>query len=349
MENLTLLSPIPYQVVQRDGDDFSRQYLHAPGGPQRGYGIMTVRCLVPDDMTACSWRYRLRRHITVLDESHLHWIPLAGEIVDGLLQATVHLPAGWHRLEIGGFDGEELRASVMASPVGVGELFVIAGQSYAEGCNEALLAVQDPEQRVTFYDPAAQSWRVAHDPQPGRAPGGTIWPPVFDRLAGVLRVPIGLVNVAVGGTASRQWLPGEALYLSLRDAGLAFGRFRAVLWQQGESDVIEGIDTETYYQRIMTIRESLLEHWGFSPLWLPAKSTLHPMVYLNPEGEAQIRAAIDRLWHTPGFAPGPDTDILGEENRADWEHGAHFSAIGQQHAALLWFIAIWNTLEGRLT
>ncbi len=78
--------------------------------------------------------------------------------------------------------GRAVSATAAVEPVGVGEVFLIAGQSYAAGCNDGLLRVNDPEGRVVCYDPAAKSWRVAHDPQPVVGDGGTIWPPFGDAL-----------------------------------------------------------------------------------------------------------------------------------------------------------------------
>jgi hypothetical protein len=75
-----------------------------------------------------------------------------------------------------------------------------------------------------------------------------------------------------------------------------------------------------------------------------AKSTLHPTVYNDPAGEQRIRTAIDQLIALPGFGPGPDTDILGGENRGGPTTRRHFSGIGQRRAAQLWFTAIWQEL-----
>ncbi len=161
----------------------------------------------------------------------------------------------------------------------------------------------------------------------------------------MVRAPIGLVNVAVGATASRQWMPKEPLFENLVTAGSDLGRFRAVLWQQGESDVIEKIDTATYVKRLIAIRRAAAKRWGFEPPWLLAKSTLHPTVYRDPIHEGQIREAIERLWRLPGFRPGPDTDILGGENRGGTQSMRHFSPLGQRRAGLLWFAAVWNELN----
>jgi hypothetical protein len=166
-----------------------------------------------------------------------------------------------------------------------------------------------------------------------------------DLLAPIAGVPIGFVNVAVGGTATRQWLPGEKLYEQLAAAGKKVGRFRAVLLQQGESDVIEHRSTDYYVQNMVTIRAALAKEWGFEPIWLLAKSTLHPTVYNDSAGEGRIRDAIDRLWTMQGFGAGPDTDILDGENRGGPKTRRHFSGIGQRHAGQMWFAAIWQALN----
>lgn len=72
---------------------------------------------------------------------------------------------------------------------------------------------------------------------------------------------------------------------------------------------------------------------------------MHPTVYNRPAEEGQIRNAIDQLWHLPGIRPGPDTDVLGGENRGGLGTRRHFSGIGQRRAALLWFAALWSSLH----
>jgi hypothetical protein len=124
------------------------------------------------------------------------------------------------------------------------------------------------------------------------------------------------------------------------------GRFRAVLCQQGESDVIEKTTAARYVKNLTTIHKTLAKEWGFDPVWLPAKSTLHPAAYNNPDGEQVIRNAIDELWRHEGFFPGPDTDILGGENRSVLlSQGRHFTALGQRRAALMWFASVWELLN----
>lgn len=339
-----LRSPTPYEVIQRQGFDPPHAHANQPGGPKLGFADVPIQgsfTAIPEE----SFDYR----IVLLDEAFgqaVDWTKFTpkrnGETVDGTVR--VHA-GGWYRLEIRQRVNDETRATATVQPFGVGEVIVIAGQSYADGANDELLKVEEKQGRVVAYDVLKKSWSIANDPQPNRATGGTIWPALGDYLVPVARVPVGFVNVAVGGTASRQWLPGEKLYEGLETGGKSAKRFRAVLWQQGESDVIENVSTEKYVENLSRIRSSLSKSWGFDPPWLLAKSTLHPTVYVKPVEEERIRSAIDQLCRTPGFRSGPDTDVLAGENRGGIKSRRHFTGIGQRRAALLWFVAVWNEIH----
>ena len=258
---------------------------------------------VKDGLDGAAFEYRI---VALADAfgAGADWAQAEGRRDGGTWSGKVKVPAGgWYRLEVRARRDEQVLATAGVEPVGVGEVFVIAGQSYAVGANDELTKVLDPQGRVVAYDVVNKKWQVANDPQPNAGDGGTIWPTMGDHLLPLARVPIGFVNVAVGGTATRQWLPGEKLYEALAAAGKTVGRFCAVLWQQGESDVIEHRSTDYYVQNMVTIRTSLAKTWGFEPVWLLAKSTLHPTVYNDPEGEGRIRAAIDRYARCPAFDP----------------------------------------------
>lgn len=269
-------------------------------------------------------------------------------------ECSVTLPAGgWYRLEIkAAADTEVYMAAV--EPVGIGEVFVVSGQSYAEDCSDAQYKIQDPEGRITVYDYKKKSWRVAHDPQPlirpweGSEKWGSIWPCTMNLLLPVVQVPIGLISAAVGATSTRQWRPGGELFERLVDAAQQAGDFRYLLWQQGESDVIEKTGTEQYAQRIVEIKKEFDSRLGRQTKWVLAKSTYHPSVYDEPEEEQKIRDAVDRLWRENGFLQGPDTDILGKlgvyRSGLDGASG-HFTALGQETAGLMWFSTIWNHLQ----
>ncbi len=134
--------------------------------------------------------------------------------------AVVRVGAGgWSRLEFRALRGKETLAVADVKPIGVGEVFVIAGQSYAAGANEELIKIDDPQGRVVAYDVVKKSWQVANDPQPNVGDGGTIWPSFGNYLQPILRVPIGLVNVAAGGHRHAAMAAGRATLRTAERSG----------------------------------------------------------------------------------------------------------------------------------
>ena len=109
--------------------------------------------------------------------------------------------------------------------------------------------------------------------------------------------------------------------------------------------MLQKSSTETYVHNILAIRAAASQAWASDEIpWLLAKSTLHPTVYNDPEGEGRIRAGIDELCRQPGFRPGPDTDLLDGENRGPLGCAALFGR-GPASAAMLWFASIWRQLN----
>jgi neutral ceramidase len=340
-EPLSLTHPQPRQVLQRVGI--------APG---KGYADVQIAGTLPAEAQKATWEYRI---VVLADQPEQaaktgaasEWTNVIPTIAGETFRAAVRVPAGgWYRLECRCRVDDNLLATGAVEPIGVGEVFVVAGQSYATNCNDELLTVADPQQRVVAFDAAKPSWAIATDPQPvfDGSDGGSIWPPLGDALAKELGVPIGFVNVAIGGSSSAQWLPEGDMLPRLISAGKTLGTFRAVLWQQGESDVLTKNSTEGYVANIIRIRETAAKAWGVSPPWLLAKSTHHPTVYNDPEGEGRIRAGIDELTIQPAFLPGPDTDTLTGENRGDINSRRHFTGIGQRRAADMWLTSIREEL-----
>ena len=92
--------------------------------------------------------------------------------------------------------------------------------------------------------------------------------------------------------------------------------------------MIEHRTTDYYAQNMTTIRAALAKEWDFEPPWLLAKSTLHPTVYNDPEGEARI------VWQSIGcgapraFGPDPIPIFSPVRTAADWERGGIFPASG---------------------
>lgn len=345
-----ILSPQPWQVLQRnlgssptdirtvEEPGTASVQLKLSGTPVLNAGTQAEYRILPFSQTDP------QRKSPAPNQTDCAWQPVSLEPASppksNLSTAELTLPAGgWYRLEVRTRETPDSPATMMAvEPIGVGEVFLIAGQSYATNTNDERLKVTDGQRRVSAYHWETGRWQLADDPQPApdRSDGGSIWPPVGDRLAEHLNLPIGFINVAVGGTSTRQWSPDGPLSAELHRAGRNAGPFRAVLWQQGESDVIEGTSAEDYIARLQAIRAAAVKAWQFEPLWLCAQSTLHPTVYNNPEGESRIRSAIATVSQLPGFGSGPDTDTLTGPNRGGAGSRRHFSPLGQRNAAGLW-------------
>jgi len=349
---IRIAHPLPYQVIQRVGFDPATAMTAEPGSAAYGSAEVVVSGTLPK---ATPRPNVLEFRVVFADGSErlaLDWGTVGSgstELNEREFRFTVTVPAGgWYRLEVRGVvDVNNRHAVGSVEPFGVGEVFLVAGQSYATNTNDDRLQVADKAGRVTAFDKTRSTWAVANDPQPAPdgSDGGSIWPPLGDALYNELHVPIGFANVAVGGTSSAQWMPGGELHQGLIAGGKSLGRFRAVLWQQGESDVIAKTPTDTYIANLKSIRKAAVREWGFEPVWLAAKSTLHPTVYNDPEGESRIRDAIERVSQLPGFGAGPDTDTLTGDSRGDAKSRRHFSAIGQRRAAEMWQSVLLDRLR----
>lgn len=117
--------------------------------------------------------------------------------------------------------------------LGVGDVWLIAGQSNAEGYGRN--PVDDPaEIGVHQFGPSGcwvlASHGIRHNP----------WLSFAKQLKKELGYPIGLIPTAVGGTPISRWTPGKTgdLFRAMADKVEASGgAIRGCLWYQGESDV----------------------------------------------------------------------------------------------------------------
>lgn len=356
MEPLAITAPRPLTVVQRSSlsPGLGRATLRVTGsglaeGTTRGE-LRTVLCAEASG-EATDW---VDGGLTSEPDGTF---ALAAEVAAG----------GWFRLEVRllAASGEPVAQGVV-EPVGIGEIFVVAGQSYAVSCHERVLSVDDPMCRVVAASPEQPAWRYGHDPQPGiqtrvdlaalteiaevladlkldfphgeHAPfRGSVWPAFGSRLVELHDVPLALVHAAVGATRVGHWHPRSQLFANLVDAVALAGDYRALLWQQGESDVAHGTTTEEYVAALVEMRAALEERTGVPRPWLVAQSTHHPTGERPDELAIPVRTAHRLLAHEPGFRAGPDTDSLrGPDYRAGWFRSAHYTGLGQRTAGLMW-------------
>jgi hypothetical protein len=266
------------------------------------------------------------------------------------------MPAGgWYRVEVRAGGG-----AAAVEHVGVGEVFVIAGQSNSTNYGEELTRTRSG--MVASFD--GKSWRPADDPQPGVQDGsrqGSFIPAFGDALYARLKVPIGVACVGSGGTSVRQWLPrgdrfsspptsakyfarvndGEwesdgRLFDGMVERIRQLGRFRALLWHQGESDAHQAAGHElsgAEYRRMMVrlIQAIQAATWEFPSM--VAQASYHTP---SDTGDPAIRAAQASLWKDRVALQGPDTDTLTGANRQNHGTGVHMSAKGLEAHGRMW-------------
>jgi hypothetical protein len=233
--------------------------------------------------------------------------------------------------------------------VGVGDVFVVAGQSNVSNSGAQRLTVGNDH--VSAFNGAG--WQLANDPQPLTAgAGGSVWPVAGSYLAVRTGVPIAFVNVSVPGSFVAAWVPGSANFegapgrLGLRQAVNAFGAggVKAVLWGQGESDTSKCTPAARYQAQLTAIAREVAKYGVKFVVATDAYGGTFPGVN---RCQRQIQLAQQRVVKTlPGVAfAGPNTDFLvGKQYRApDADrhfNQLHFTGVGSTVAGQAWADAV---------
>ncbi len=271
-------------------------------------------------------------------------------------------PGGWYRLGVRLLADKQVIGEASVAHVGVGEVFVIAGQS--NSANHGAEKQRVGSGNVATFD--GEAWRIAHDPQPGASgDGGSFVPPFADAIAERFGVPVGIVATGVGATSVREWLPEGATFPNPptitdkvtplpdgtwaskgglfsnfveRARSLGPAGFRAVLWHQGESDANQRDPSRTLPGELYTRSLKQLIHdsrrevgWDFP--WFVAQASYHTP---DDPGSPDLRAAQAALWGSGIALEGPDTDALTGEYRDHGGKGVHFSGPGLRAHGQAW-------------
>jgi hypothetical protein len=356
--DLTLISPFDYQVVQRS----------SPGkGLLRITGELSEAVALPD----VAMEARLMG-----DNEQTSWQRMGGSVSGKKLAGAVEMPAGgWWRLEVRVSQGGNEVARGSVAHVGIGEVFVIAGQSNSANHGEEKQTTKT--RRVASFD--GEAWRIADDPQPGASGGsGSFVPPFADAVVTKENVPVGILACGIGATSVREWLPKgstfpnpptlvsrveqlpdglwaskggafEAFLARMKSVGVQ--GFRAVLWHQGESDANQKDTTRTlsgklYRECLEKIIHDSRRDIGWSAPWFVAQASYHVP---GDEGSDDIRSAQASLWRDGLAFEGPDSDALKGKLRERDGKGVHFSGPGLREHGAKWAEKVIPWLEQQWT
>ncbi|SDD70727.1 Por secretion system C-terminal sorting domain-containing protein [Dyadobacter soli] len=221
------------------------------------------------------------------------WLTLDSQLSAGQFFGSVHLKGGWYQLEVRGVTlGGSISPVTTLARMGVGEVFVVAGQSNATGGDSnpnGPGAAHDQVNSVNFqnFDPGSASITpysnvqlpcpefVHLDANVKTAPFGNYawcWGSFGDKIYQKFHVPVMIFNGGWSSTGVDNWKQSVdpngvtvSAFGYTFPAGLPFGHLRlalnnyiaqlgvrAVLWHQGETDNYMEQSGDNTYNRYLS-------------------------------------------------------------------------------------------------
>lgn len=272
------------------------------------------------------------------------WVTVQRNPQGGIFQSSLRAQGGWYRLEVQAFAGGAVVGNDVVRKVGIGEVFIITGQSNAQGFQNfgATGASDDRVNCVTYDNTTANS--LADPPAPSfqqlsatsligpRGQSAWCWGVLGDLIVKQYGVPVLFINTAWQATVIKNWkesseglitknifaigtpnenfpagMPYANLLIALRYYCSLQG-LRAVLWQQGENDNVPLNSTRKEYaddmQYLINRTRSDTERY---PAWVLARSSYN----LGQVSQNIIQAQNDVIntYNNNVFA-GPFTDNI---------------------------------------
>jgi len=294
------------------------------------------------------------------------WVLLDAAPAQGHFGGRLTVSGGWYRVEVRAWRSGLVTDVAEVKPVGVGEVFVVAGQSNGQGIRNRD-AVNPADERVVC-SPHFNLNDTIRLPIPFTgAPlsaTGTVgprgqtawnWGRLGDLLTARLNVPILFYNTAWSGTAVRNWRESITVDSTATSGGdyfrpgMPYGNLkrvvqdyapltglRAVLWHQGESEFYDTDPSASRYAAdLQTVIAQCRADAGFALPWVVARASMDNNLYLNyqlTQYAPVINAQNQVIQQVSGVYPGPNTDGI-QMPRTD---GVHLSGDGLRQVGDAW-------------
>ena len=265
-----------------------------------------------------------------------NWQTIQQNPQGGFFSGNIQVRGGWYQLEIRGIYNNNVIDTDEISRVGVGEVFLIAGQSNAQGLTDygSSNASDDRVNCVNYNNsinsnsnlPPATFTQINNNSTISpRGQSSWFWGRLGDLLASRLNVPVLFYNSAFEGTAVRNWResmdggsarsiyvnsfysPGQP-YANLRLALNYYASttgLRAVLWQQGEADNYAQTSGSAYITDLQAVIAKSRQHFGKTIGWVVARVSYDNFRNIN---SAIIAAQNSVISSTSNVFAGPNTD-----------------------------------------
>jgi hypothetical protein len=189
----------------------------------------------------------------------IDWTTIHSNPQGGFFAGNLSSTGGWYLLEVRGMRGDQRIGEHSVSPIGIGEVFMIAGQSNGQGYKNNNNPIQNfdfgvqraNDDRVNCIDFNNHGHGTAVLPYPTfshleadtqispRGQGAWSWGKLGDLLANRLQVPILFYNVAWEGTIVRSWRESitgtarspyiEDIFVPYEPSGAPYSNLRSVL------------------------------------------------------------------------------------------------------------------------
>jgi len=289
------------------------------------------------------------------------WMTLQQNPQGGYYQGNITWSGGWYELEVRGYFQNNHTGSAYLPRVGIGEVFIIAGQSNAQGLfgHGAVHTGDDRVNCVNEFN-AIMSYSELSQPRFShldenstigpRGQSSWYWGKLGEMLCQRLNVPVLFYNAGWEGTTSTNWKESttgntksayvNAWYQDRMPYGNMMAIFhsylpvtgvRAVLWHQGESDNRFGVTTQTYASNLRAVIEKSRQDSGHNLSWMIARASYDQdrggKAQRIIDGQNQVVSSGNNVFY------GPETDNI-QPSRQD---GVHFYNDGHHEVAAAWY------------
>lgn len=292
------------------------------------------------------------------------WVTIQRGVQGSVFQGSIRGQAGWYQLQVQAFAGGKIVGNDVVRKVGIGEVFVITGQSNAQGFQDAgATGATDDRVNCVAYDnftvnsladpPAPTFQQLSSGALIGpRGQSAWCWGMLGDQIARQYNCPVLFINTAWAGTTSKNWresADGKPTSYYFNNAiafpaGMPYGNLlialqyycslqglRAVLWQQGESDNLPlNISRAEYADNIQYLFNKTRFDTNRYPAWILARSS-----YNTGQVSANVITAQNALINTynNNVYAGPMTDNIQIPRPGE---NVHFGGDGLRLLALAW-------------